>query len=269
MTTSAGDDSRTLLINGTVAAALAVISMILVHELAHVVAGLAMGVGGTLYSYGVAPAGNPADPAGGIIAIAAPIFSLVSGLVMTQWQPLRRRAGFGHLVWLLFAFTSMMEGIGYLVIAPFGAGDTAAAVGYFGWPDWVPWVMFVVGVLLQFTLAWMYAPHVGQIAGPDRGRLLAFALWAWLIATGLIVLLQIITVSWARMDLTDGEATAIIAASTALLVFSPMALIFGRRVNAAPYKPLGLPPVPVPGILALAAMIIAQQVLNLGVPVGV
>ncbi|MFV0254212.1 MAG: hypothetical protein ACK5H2_12870 [Beutenbergiaceae bacterium] len=266
--TTVGDDARTLCVNGTVAGVLAVFAMIGVHELAHLVTGLALGIGGTLYSYGVMPLGNPTDLATGIMAIAGPVFSLISGFVMTQWLPLRSRGGFGHLLWLMFAFASMMEGIGYLVIAPFGAGDTATAAALFSWPGWVPWLMLVAGVVLQFTLAWMYAPHVGRIAGPDHGRQLAFALWAWLIATGFIVLVQIITVSWARMSLTDGEATAIIAASTALLVFSPMALIFGRHIKSTSHEPLGLRPVPVAGVIALVLVLILQQALNLGLRVG-
>lgn len=268
MTPPPDDDARTLLINGAVAGVLATGLMILVHEFAHLVAGLILGYGGTLYSYGVVPAGSPSAVDNGIIALAAPVFSLASGLVMTQWLPLRSRGGFGHLLWLLFGFASMMEGIGYLVIAPFGAGDTAAAVAYLSWPGWVPWAMFVAGIGLQFTLAWMYAPHVGRIAGPKKGRQLAFALWAWLIATGFTAALMIITVSRARMQLTDGEVTAIIAASTALLVFSPMALIFARRVTAAPYEPLGLRPIPVTGILTLTLLLLGQQALNLGLPIG-
>lgn len=263
-----GDDARTLLINGVIAGVLAVGAMILLHELAHLVTALALGIGGTLYAYGVATDGDPSAVESGVIAIAAPVFSLVSGFVMTLWLPLRSRGGFGHLLWLMFAFASMMEGVGYLVIAPMGAGDTAAAAEYFGWPGWVAVVMCVLGVTLQFTLAWMYAPHVGHIAGGDRGRRLAFALWAWLVATGFIVATQILTVATARMALSDGEATAIIAASTALLVFSPMALIFGGRIEAAPYRPLGLRGVPTPGVLALVGLLILQQALNLGLHVG-
>lgn len=263
-----GDDARTLMINAAVAGALAVFLMILVHEVVHLVAGLAMGIGGTLYSYGVMPDPGATATQSGIMAISAPVFSLVTGFLMSQWLPLRRRGGFGHLLWLFFAFASMMEGVGYLVIAPMGAGDTASASAYFGWPAWAPFVMCAAGIALQFTLAWMFAPHVGRIAGADRGRRLSFALWAWMIAMAGTAIIMVLTISMARMELTDGEATALIAASTALLVWSPMAMIFGKRIDAAPYEPLGLRPVPVAGIVALVVLIGVNQVLNAGVHVG-
>lgn len=267
-TSTAVDGARTLLVNAVVAGVLGTLLMILVHELVHLVAGLAMGIGGTLYSYGVMPDGDPPDMQYGIMAIAAPIFSLVTGLIMSQWLPLRRRGGFGHLLWVYFAFASMMEGVGYLVIAPMGAGDTATAASRFGWPVWTTLVMCAVGIALQFTLAWMFAPHVGRFAGDDKGRRLSLALWAWMIATGITALVTTISILMARMELTDGEATALIAAGTALLVWSPMALIFRKRIDAAPYEPLGLPAVPVAGIVALVVLIVVNQVLNTGVHVG-
>lgn len=262
------DDVRTLIVTTVVAAVLATGLMVLVHELVHLLTGLALGIGGTLYSYGVAHDAGATAVQTGIMAIAAPIFSLATGLVMARWRPFDARGGFVHLLWLLFAFASAMEGIGYLVITPMGAGDTAVAVASFGWPWWTSLVLCGIGVGMQFWLAWLYAPHVGRVAGADRPRRLAFALWAWLIATVVNVGLVTLTVSTARMTLSDGEATAIVAASTALLVFSPMALIYGRRADAAEHRPLGLPRVPIAGLIAVVVLIGVNQALNFGLHIG-
>lgn len=113
------ESPRTLLINCVVAAVLATWLMIPIHELVHVIADRLNGFAVELYPFAVLTVGERTATQVAVGAISAPIFSLVSGLVMAFWLPLRRIGGFAHLLWLWFAFVSLMEGVGYLVITPF------------------------------------------------------------------------------------------------------------------------------------------------------
>ena len=117
---------RSLLINNLVAAVIASTLMVFFHELAHLVAGLALGYPGTLFAFGVSHHGDPSMHHEVIMALAGPAFSLVTGVVLAIWMPLRRQAHFGHLVWMWFAFTSIQEGVAYLCLTPFGVGDRAS-----------------------------------------------------------------------------------------------------------------------------------------------
>ncbi len=261
------ESPRTLLINSAVAAVLGTGLMVLVHEFVHTFTGLALGFPGVQYAFGVDHLGSPAPVQMGIMAISAPVFSLVSGAIMAAWTPLRRRGGFGHLLWLWFAFTSLMEGVGYLVITPFGAGDTAMAVESFGWPIWVAFVMCGLGVALQFGTAWAFAPHVGRHAGTETARRYAFTLWPWIVASVVNVALSLLYLSLAASDPGEGAAFAIVAAATATTVFAPMSFIFARRF-AQPLEPLGLKPVPWVGVAAFAVLVALNLAMSPGLRIG-
>lgn len=257
----------TLLFNNVVAAVLGAGLMVLVHELTHLVAGLAQGAPGELYPFAVnSPGLSDTDQA--IATLAGPVFSLVSGVVLALWLPLRRRGGFAHLLWLWFAFTSMMEGVGYLVITPFGAGDTATASALLGWGTPVQLAMCAVGIALMFVLARMWAPHVGRFAGEDPRRQWAFTLWPWLIGTAVNLVMSTVYLSVSNAPLTIGEIMAISAAGTATLVFAPMAHIFARRMTTASYQPLRLPAVPVAGLIAFAVLVAFNLFIRNGITVG-
>lgn len=263
-------DPRTLFINATVAGVLGAAIMVLLHELAHLVTGVLLGLPGTLYSYGVTHGGSPSPTQLGVTSIAAPVFSLLKGALMVTWQPLRARRDFWHLLWLMVAFTSMMEGIGYAEISVFGAGDTADAIRHFGWPGWVAPVMLALGVAGQFGLARIFAPMVGRYAGADKRSRLAFTLWPWLAGTAINLALVGVNLSTARTDLNGGEMVAIAMAGVAVLVWMPMALIFPRAVDAgsADAEPLHLRGWPVVGLVAIGVMIVVNQLLNLGLSIG-
>lgn len=257
---------KALFVNSCVAAVLGSGLMVLLHELIHLITGLIMGIPGTLYSFGVEHSGTHVQNA--ILAGSAPIFSLVSGAIMIAWQPLRQERGFAHLLWLWFAFASMMEGIGYLGITPFGVGDTGMVVREMRWPTVVAWVFFAVGILGQFWLARRFAVPLGRIAGRDMAVRRAGGVWPWLVATVVNAVLTFISLSTASMGLTDGDRAAIVAAGCATLVFAPMAHIFGKVSDAQPHEPLRLPAVPIAGVVALVVLSVVNQLLNRGLSVG-
>ena len=89
---------RPLLLNNLIAALIGSILMIFVHELAHLVAGLALGHPTTLYSFAALHGDGVSPNDAAFIPLIAPAFSLVSGAVMQWWTPLRGRADLLHLV---------------------------------------------------------------------------------------------------------------------------------------------------------------------------
>lgn len=259
------ETARTVLFNSVVAAVLGAGLTVLAHELVHLITGLALGFPGVLYAFGVEHIGPATPQQNAIMALSAPIFSLITGFILAFWLPFRRRGGFAHLLWLWLAFTSIMEGVGYLVITPFGAGDTASAAQDLGWPAGVQIAICLLGVALQFLTARLFAPYVGRHAGLEggpRSRQWAFAFWPWVIGSVVNMALGVLYLSLTSADFGLGPAIAILAAGMALLVFAPMAFIF-RRSFDPDYQPLGLKPVPVAGLVAFGVLV-AYNLVSLG-----
>src|SRR5699024_11309287 len=63
----------------------------LLHELVHLVTGLVFGHGGTLYPFGVLHHGDLTVTAEVVALLAGPAFSLVTGILLQRWTPLRQR----------------------------------------------------------------------------------------------------------------------------------------------------------------------------------
>ena len=262
------DLRRSLLFNNLVAAVIASTVMVFVHEVAHLVAGLALGYPGTLFAFGVSHHGDPSVNAQVIMALAGPAFSLVIGVVLAVWMPLRRRTHFGHLVWLWFAFTSIQEGVAYLCLTPFGVGDTGFAARLLNIPLPLQFLALAIGVGGMFANARAFAPHLARHAGADQTNRNAMSLFVWLYGMIASVLLSILYLAIAPMDISPGEQIAVIAAGTVILVFAPMANLFRRQVAAVAYEPLRLQSVPVVGLIVLALLVLGNVLLSLGVHVA-
>lgn len=248
------ESASTILVNSVVAAVLAAMIMVLLHELVHLVAGLALGHPSTLYPFGVAHEGQLGSGDTVITSFSAVLFSLVTGFLCALWLPLRRTGGFLHLLWLWFAFTSIMEGAGYLMITALGAGDTAVTAEALGAPVWAMALTTLVGVGLMFVAARLFAPHVRRHAGTMTRSQWAFAFWPWIIATVASMALAGLWVLLADGGFSTGEKIAVVAAGMGLFVFAPMSFIFARAASGEPDEPLGLRPVPVAGLVGIALM---------------
>lgn len=259
---------RVLLLNNLVAALIASALMIFLHEQAHLVAGLALGHPSDVYSFGVNHLGSPSDADQVVMLLAGPVFSLVTGVLLQIWTPLRRRAGFGHLVWLWFAFTSVQEGISYLCLTPMGAGDTGTAARLLGLPVPLQLLALLVGVGGMFLNARAFATHMARHAGTDPRLRNAMTLFPWLYGMIVSVLLSIAYLAISPADLPAGDQIAILAAGTAILVFAPMAHIFSRAVADVPIEPLRLRAVPVGGMVVLAMLVLGNILLSFGLRVG-
>ncbi|OYO21891.1 hypothetical protein CGZ93_08080 [Enemella dayhoffiae] len=252
-----------LLWSSVVAALLGSTVMVLVHELVHLVSGVLLGHRSTLYPFGVDHQGDPSRLAETVMLLSAPVFSLLSGLVLMSWLPLRGRAGFWHLAWLWFAFTSTMEGVSYLCLTPFGVGDTGAAASLLGIPVWARIVAGVIGLAGMFWLARRFATHLARHAGPVHRDRMAFSLWPWLIGMLVNMALAFAYLLSTPLEVPGGDQAAILAAGSSTLVFAPMANLFTRAVAEETYQPLELPRIPVAG-LGLWALLVAVNLLLLG-----
>ena len=259
---------RSLLLNNLVAALIASAVMIVLHEGAHLVAGLALGHPSVLYPFGVNHLGSPPDSDQVVMLLAGPAFSLVTGALMQLWTPLRGRGGFGHLVWVWFAFASVQEGVAYLCLTPMGAGDTAAAAQLLGLPPAVQFLMLLLGVAGMFANARAFAPHMARFAGADPQRRNAVTLFPWLYGMIISVLLSLLYLAVSPADLPAGSQVAVLAAGTAILVFAPMAHVFSRRVTEVAHEPLHLRAVPIGGLVVLALLILGNILLSQGLRFG-
>jgi hypothetical protein len=236
---------RTLTLNATVAFVLAGMVNSLLHECAHAVAGLAVGLVPTITPFAVSyePEGTARQQM--ITAAAGPLFSLVLGLVLLVVAH-RWGRGFGRLVWMFLAFMGVMNFVGYCFIAPFArAGDTGTVLTLLGAPQWVFIVVGMVGVAGQFWLARRFAVEVKRYAAePAQQRQIAY--FPWLIGTPVFVLLTLLELI--MLQLPAQYAVLILVYSVAFGVFAPMQFIFSRRVHNT-LEPLSLAPVPVAGLV--------------------
>ncbi|MGA4670696.1 hypothetical protein ACPCG0_13030 [Propionibacteriaceae bacterium Y1923] len=259
-----------LLLNAVVAGLLAQTAMVFVHELAHLVAGAALGHPSRMYAFGVDHFGDIPVADEAVMAMAGPVFSLVTGFVMAIWTPLRRRGDFAHLLWLFFAFASMQEMVGYLVITPFGAGDTGVTAALLNIPLAGQFAICALGIAGMFLTARGFATHMARHAGPDElGLRNAMTLFPWIASSVASALLSLLYLAITPADVPPESQVAIMAASTAILVFAPMAHIFSRAVRDVAHEPLALARVPVVGLVALGVLVAVNIVLSIwGLPLG-
>src|SRR5699024_9972882 len=208
------------LLNNLVAALIASAVMIVLHEGAHLVTGLALGHPSILYAFGVDHLGSPSDSDQVVMLLAGPAFSLITGVLMQRWTPLRRPGDLLHLVWLWFAFASVQEGVTYLCLTPFGAGDTGQAAQLLGLPVALQLAALAVGVGGMFLNARTFAPHMARHAGEDPRMRDAMTLFPWLYGMIISVLLSVLYLAVSPADLPVASQVAILAAGTAILVFA-------------------------------------------------
>lgn len=256
---------KTLVLNSAAAFIGAQMLVVLVHELAHVVAGLALGSSGELFPFGVVhtPEGTRGQAA--VMALAGPLFSLVTGAVMVLWQPLRSRRGFAQLFWVWFAHVSVMEGIGYLVLTPFGVGDTGATAASYDLSPVITWLCLLISVAGMFWLAMSFARAAVVHTAGDLPGARGFAFHPWIPGVVFAVLLQLLIFALVEATFSPGEQVAVMMASVALGVFAPMSVPFSQRIarrdaSLPGSARLQLRPIPVAGLVVIAVLLVIDLV---------
>jgi hypothetical protein len=263
-------DRRSLLANSTLAFVLAAMVNSLLHELAHAVAGRALGLTPVLSPFSVdyIPDGTSRQQI--ITAAAGPLFSLVLGLVL---MVVARNWGRGlvRLFFLWLSFMAVMNFMGYCFIAPFAqVGDTGRVLSLLEAPGWSYALVAVVGVAGQFWLAYRFAGQIKRYArSVDAERQLAFIAWIF----GTLIVIALTTVQVIVMRAEPAVIFVVVFYSVAVGVFAPMQFIFHARFTAGS-ETLELRRVNVVGIIVtvvVAALLVglaASGGLVLGVVLG-
>lgn len=269
-TTTARPAVRTLVLHAWAAFVAAHLVVVLLHELAHVAAGMALGFTNELFPFAVMQSPEPDDAPDAVILLAGPVFSLVTGLLAMTFQPFRRGRGQAHLLWLWFAGMSTMEGIGYLVLTPFGVGDTGMAADLYELPSLVSWACLAVGMLgTVATARWFAGPAVRHTAG-DLTSLRAFTFYPWIVGTVVVLALSALDLALVGdalgPQLGPGVVFAVLMGTFALGVFAPMAMPFTTGVqrrdpDAAGSEPMALPRVPTLGLVLVAVVVLVNLLL--------
>ncbi len=252
VTTRESTDRRALLAGSTLAFVLAAMVNDTLHELAHAVAGLAVGLTPTLSPFSVeyAPEGTVSQQV--ITAAAGPLFSLLMGLAL---MVLARHWGRGlvRLFFLWLPFMGVMNFAGYCFIAPFAqVGDTGQVLKLLDAPGWTYALVAAVGVAGQFWLGYRFAGQVRRYARTvDAERQLAFI--AWIIGTLIMVIPT--TLQVVALGVEPAVVFVVVFYSCAVGVFGPMQFIFHHRFPPGDEQ-LDLRRVNVTGIVVTVALAI-------------
>lgn len=227
-----------------------------------------------MYPFGVthSPVPNRHDTA--IMALTGPSFSFVTGLLAMTFIPRRRPRGFLHLAWLWFAFMSVMQGAGYLILTPFRIGDTGSTADAYGLPAILMWLAFAVAVAITLWLAKRFAVLAVRHTTADLISLRAFTFFPWIPGTLAVVALTILDLFSGSEAFSSGDVFAVLMRTVALGVFAPMAMPFTQRLlrddaGAAGSELLRLPHVPTVGVVLIALITLLNlAVLSQGLQLG-
>ncbi len=261
-----GTTNPSILLNSVVALLLGAAITVLFHELAHWLAGAALGSQASLFAFGVTYDPELTGSRSAIAAAAGPVASLLLGSVMQVLQPFRFRGDFAHLLCIWVARTTLMEAATYLVITPW-AGDPATIVAAMGWPAWVAWPAAAVGVAAMLGVAHQWAIHAVRLCGRDLTRLRCFSWYPWLIAIPVQIALVLGLLTFARMQLSPAEQVVVVMAGMAQTVFGPLSMVFASRLDELE-EPLLVKGVPWLGVAGLLALTVWNFAISGGVRIG-
>ncbi|MGV8847467.1 hypothetical protein [Tessaracoccus sp.] len=198
---------------------------VILHEYAHAVAHLMAGAdSSTIRAMSADPTGSLSAAAQGWTAAAGPLFSLVAGLIVWVIARSLRCAAFQMAFW--FYIAALQNAAGYLIITPFGVGDTATMVERWGWPTWVQMVMPFIGAVMMLGLAALVAVDVRARFQSVRGLRMA-VMWPVLWATSVLVVISLIL---ALVGGYDADVVFVMVMSmTSVYVAALMCSIFWGR----------------------------------------
>lgn len=219
---------RVLTANATISFVLASMVNSLLHEGAHAVAGLALGLTPTISPFNVEYAEDGTGSQRIITAAAGPVFSLVMGLVLMvaarSWGQ-----GVVRLFWMWLPFMGVMNFVGYCFIAPFAhAGDTGQILERLHAPLPVSILVGLIGAAGTIWLARRFAIEVKRYAA-DLTQERQLAYYPWLLGTPIIIVMSVAELSLIQVALA--ELILILMYNVAFGVFAPMQFNFRNRVH--------------------------------------
>ncbi|KQO10237.1 hypothetical protein ASF06_08570 [Agreia sp. Leaf244] len=193
---AAADDaqapSTTLWFNGAVAFVLAGIVAITLHELARFLTAIALQSRATLYpSYIEFDITQTQTLI--LTSTAAAVTSLVTGLALIFAARIWG-AGITRLFVTWLGFISVQLVFSSLLLAPItGAGDAATLLFWFGAPESLYWIGFVVGAAGTVLLARLFATRVTAYADGSVSSMRSLGIGSWAAGTGVLVFVYALT----------------------------------------------------------------------------
>lgn len=256
--------NRLLLASSALALTLAAPIAVTFHELAHAVAGLALGSAAVLRSNSVAYVPELAPSAEVLAAAAGPVFSLVLGAVV--FLTLRNAGrGFGRLLVLWTGLISLQNFAGYLLIAPVArVGDTGQIMALLDAPAAAYAASAVLGAALTLLNARLLAGQVTRYAR-SQDELRHLVILAWLIGTAATVALTLLDNLGA--GLSGADVAVIVAGAVSVAIFAPIFTLFYRRLHP-PYEELRLRTPIVPLAVTVVVVVAIAVVLGPGLRLG-
>ncbi|WP_052460285.1 zinc metalloprotease [Microbacterium gorillae] len=261
-----------LLLHTTMAMVAAFLLTILLHESAHSVAALMFGSPVRQVPFASMPVAHLSETAQTVVTLAGPAFSLVLGVVLVFFVRPGPIVGSGHLFAVWFAFINVMEGGGYLVLTPFGIGDTGEVAARYGLQNSVGWIALAAGGGITVLCAIGYARRMTGFVPPGDVRgLLALSFHPWMI--GLVVTVGL-TLLWAALSvvkLGPGDMIAVAMGAVALGVWAPMAMSFSNMRSAkenAGSDPIRLGPFPWTSTIIAVLVCVVNVLLLSGPTIG-
>lgn len=169
--------------------------MITVHEFAHGVAGVALGLRPTVYPDQVATAVDGSTGQRLITALAGPVASLVIGVLVLLAAPVPRT--FWGLLLFWFGTLNVQEFSGYLMTGPFVAiGDIGQALGLVSAPAVAYIAVFAAGLLGTLLLGRFATRRLLAMtdaeAAETSGQLRSLGLFAWLAGSAVVILASLL-----------------------------------------------------------------------------
>lgn len=257
---AAGMRRRGALLNSSVAFALALLVTISWHELGHAAAGLGLGRSVTVYAFAVdVPAGARGQDLA--VALAGPVLSLLTGLLVLAVYWARRPAGFTGLLVLWLGLLGVQDFAGYLITGLFfDGGDIGQALQLTGSRGWAGPLLFVLGWVLTY-LNGRYATREllarTSPAAPLGPQLRELGLFAWLLGTAIAVVLSAGAFDFGPLGFAVGVFEVLGTLSTGLFLI--FVRLFMRVVPAHRGAPVWA--LPSAGAAALLAVAGARQLL--------
>lgn len=231
--TSALPAPRQLVLH-TVVTMLAAMSLtVLLHESSHTVTSILLGHPARQYAFASDAGAGLQGAELAVVALAGPLFSLVTGVVILAVGLTRPvvRQGVYFTVWL--GATSFLEGAGYLVLSPFGIGDTGTVAAMYGVQNSLGWVAFVLGIGATALMAWLYGRWIASLVPYDDAHRLGAMSWIpWIFGTVVFCGLSVLWLSVASITMDPGSVIAVVMGSFALSVWAPMAMPFTSTLPA-------------------------------------
>lgn len=230
--------------------------MVFLHETVHAVAAAVQGYHPTQIPFAVSYHPQPSVMAHVIIALTAPAFSVVSGVIGIVidylCEPFRERP-FWRMVWLWTVFASVQEGLGYLQItALFRAGDTAQALELLDAPPMAYIILTIIGWATLPLLAWIFATRIRGLASSESDKT-ALAVWPWMIGTSGLLVLTAIYVLLGPVREPD-VIIAVLALPLGIGVYAPIPMMFATKRFGATSPPSMTWP-PIGGLILFGALV--------------